>query len=50
MVGERVGDSLFQLSVLAESCKQREDFAATATSTASVHLLHQQLAHAIAEM
>jgi hypothetical protein len=50
MVGERVGDSLFQLSVLAESCKQREDFSDTAASTASVHLLHQHFAHEIAEM
>lgn len=46
MIGERIGDSLYQLSVLADNCKQREDFAATAASTASVHLLHQRFAHA----
>ena len=46
MIGERIGDFFYQLSVLADNCKQREDFAATAASTASVHLLHQRFAHA----
>lgn len=46
MTGERIGDSLYQLSVLADNSKHREDFAATAVSLASAHLLHQRFAHA----
>ena len=46
MTGERIGDSLYQLSVLADNSKHREDFAATAVSSASTNLLHQRFAHA----
>jgi hypothetical protein len=46
MTGERIGDSLYQLSVLADNSKHREDFAATAVSLASANLLHQRFAHA----
>lgn len=46
MTGERIGDSLYQLSVLADNSKHREDFAATAVSLASTNLLHQRFAHA----
>ena len=46
MTGERIGDSLYLLSVLADNCKHREDFTAKAVSLASAHLLHQRFAHA----
>lgn len=42
MIGEKIGVSFHQFSVLTDNCKTREDFPAAATSTVSVHILHQQ--------
>ncbi len=41
-IEEKIVVSLYLLNVLADNCKKREEFSATAASTASAHLLHQQ--------